>query len=110
MKSFSRTSWLERIKEIDEKVGNSLIYITGEYFKGFVLNNIESGSSRNNNFIKKVCHYLYLNRRPIDVVPLIQSAFNEMYKKYNSSAKYAFLINLELDHTKIDVNLTPNKR
>lgn len=33
-----------------------------------------------------------------------------MYKKYNSSAKYAFLINLELDHTKIDVNLTPNKR
>ena len=79
-------------------------------FEGYVLNKIESGSSRENNFIKKHYHYLFLNRRPIDVVTAIQAALNEAYKKYNNNTKFAFLINLKLDHSKIDINLTPNKR
>lgn len=53
---------------------------------------------------------MFLNRRPIDPIPLILAALNEIYKKYNKNTKYAFVINLKLDHNDIDVNLTPNKR
>ena len=53
---------------------------------------------------------MFLNRRPIDSIPTILSALNEMYKKYNKNTKYAFVIDLKLEHTEIDVNLTPNKR
>lgn len=35
---------------------------------------------------------------------------NEIYKKYNNNTKYAFVLNLKLDHQHIDVNLSPNKR
>lgn len=35
---------------------------------------------------------------------------NEIYKKYNNNTKYAFIVNLKLEHQQIDLNLTPNKR
>ena len=74
------------------------------------MNNIESGSSKENAFLKKHQHYCFANRRPIDPLPLLVSTLNEIYKKYNHHTKYAFIINLKLDHQQIDLNLTPNKR
>lgn len=32
---------------------------------------------------------------------------NEIYKKYNNNTKYAFIVNLKLEHQQIDLNLTP---
>jgi DNA mismatch repair ATPase MutL len=107
---FTRKSWLERIKELDERIGNNLVYISGGLFEGFVLNKIESGSGYANTFIKKNYHYLFVNRRPVDVQPALLAVLNEIYRKYNSGTRYAFVLNLKLEHQQIDVNLSPNKR
>lgn len=53
---------------------------------------------------------MYINRRPIDFIPIIKAVLSEFYKKYNNNTHYAVILNLKLDHNKIDVNLTPNKR
>ena len=70
-KNYSKMSGLDRIKEIDDRIGSNLIYIHSDLFLGFVLNKIESGSSRTNSFIKKNCHYIFANRRPIDNISAI---------------------------------------
>ena len=75
-----------------------------------MLKKIESGSSRENAFLKKHQHYCFVNRRPIDPLPAILNALNDIYKKYNNNTKYAFILNLKLHHDQIDLNLSPNKR
>lgn len=78
--------------------------------EGWILKNIESGSSKDNAYIRKTVHYAYLNSRPIDSLPKINSTFDEYYKKYNKSTKYIDIVNILLPWNSYDVNLTPNKR
>lgn len=53
---------------------------------------------------------MYLNKRPIDKPQAIMSLLDSIYKKYNSTTKYMFFINLQLNEDDYDVNLNPNKR
>ena len=53
---------------------------------------------------------MYLNKRPIDPLPKLQSTLNEIYKKYNKNTKYAYVLDLVLPNADFDVNLAPNKR
>jgi len=87
-----------------------LVYVEGQNFEGYVLNKIESGGSRSNQFIKSNQHFCFVNRRPIDPISQLLNLFDEIYKKNNHSTKYAFILNLKIEQNQIDVNLSPNKR
>jgi DNA mismatch repair ATPase MutL len=78
--------------------------------EGWLLNKIKSGSSKESNDIRKNICYMYLNRRPIDLIPKIMNTLDAYYKKYNRLTKYAYIINIVLPNESFDVNLTPNKR
>jgi len=36
--------------------------------------------------------------------------FNEIYRKYNSSARYIYILNLQIKKDSVDYNLSPDKR
>ena len=80
---------------MDQKLGRNLVYIENTLYEGYVLSKVESGSSRENNYLKKNLHYCFVNRRPVDPLPLLVSTLNEVYKKYNHGTKYVFVINFK---------------
>ena len=50
----SRSSWGERIEEmLGNKIASNLIFKQGGMVEGWMLKNIESGSGRDNLFVKK---------------------------------------------------------
>lgn len=52
--------------------------------------------------------FVYINRRPV-VFKRFNKVLNEGYKKFNSLQKPVFVLNIEIDESLIDVNVTPDK-
>lgn len=103
--------WKERVSIVlGHKIADSFVNLKTGHMEGWILGNIESGSSRDNTFIRKNVFYMYLNKRPIDPVPKLHNFLNEVYRKYNKSTKFVYIINLILPWNHYDVNLAPNKR
>jgi DNA mismatch repair protein PMS2 len=78
--------------------------------EGFILNTIDSGSSRKNLKFSKNFQFTFINRRPVNPIKEICRIFDGYYKKYNPYTKYVFFLNLKVEPNEIDVNLSPNKR
>ena len=91
-------------------MSEAVVEIKTKHLEGWLLGKIESGSSRENNFIRKNICFMYLNKRPIDPLQKVQSALNDIYRKYNKHTKYIYILNLVLPWESYDVNLAPNKR
>lgn len=53
--------------------------------------------------------FVYCNNRPVDI-PKISKVLYEVWRKYESKHKPAFILSLTLPSRLIDVNLAPNKR
>jgi len=53
--------------------------------------------------------FLFINRRPVDVAPLT-AAIDSTWRKYEMKQKPAFFLQLHLDPSLFDVNVTPDKR
>ena len=54
--------------------------------------------------------FLYANSRPINPFKKMTTIFNEIYRKYNSSARYIYILNLQIKKDSVDYNLSPDKR
>lgn len=52
--------------------------------------------------------FVYINRRPT-VFKRFNKVINECYKKFNSLQKPVFILNIKIDESLIDVNVTPDK-
>lgn len=71
---------------------------------GFV-SSCEHGKGRSS----KDRQFFYVNKRPCEPKS-IQKLVNEVYKKYNVNQNPFVSLNIEIDRTEVDVNLTPDKR
>ena len=63
------------------------------------------GIGRQNN----ARQFMYINQRPVDVVPLTQ-AIDSAWRKFEMKQKPAFFLQLHLPPSLFDVNITPDKR
>lgn len=52
------------------------MYFKTAHLEGWILKNIESGSSKDNTFIRKTLHFAYLNTRPIDPLAKISTVLD----------------------------------
>ena len=103
------------LKVLGKKVLDSLIEfeckLTETFtIKGFLMKNINSGSGKENLWLKKNLLYFYLNRRPINPPKKFQNVLAEIYKQYNSNSKFIAILNFELNNEDVDYNLSPDKR
>ncbi len=80
------------------------------YLYGLISKTIDGGSKNDTKWMKKNLCFVYLNGRPINPLKSLIKIFNEIYKKYNPNGKYFFLLNLCLDNSYIDFNVSPDKR
>jgi len=78
--------------------------------KGFLMKNINSGSGKENLWLKKNMVYFYLNKRPIDPPKRFLYVLGEIYRQYNSNSKFIAILNFELKNEDVDYNLSPDKR
>ena len=92
------------------KIASKLIYLKTEHIEGWLLKNIESGSGKENSFIKKNIRFAFLNERPIELPSQLDEICDSHYKKYNKNAKYISILHLKLSSSDCDFNLSPNKR
>lgn len=53
--------------------------------------------------------FLYVNKRPI-IHKRFAKIINEVYKAFNHTQLAVFVLNIEIDQTFVDVNVTPDKR
>lgn len=99
-----------------KKITSMLIELNFEFkenskvVEGYVLKKIESGSVNETKNIPKNLTYLYVNGRPINPLKKVTSVFNEIYKKYNSSAKHMYILHLIVSKDSVDFNMSPDKR
>lgn len=63
------------------------------------------GKGRNSHD-RQLC---YINSRPC-VLPQVSKVINEVYKSFNATQAPCFVLNLKLDTTRYDVNVSPDKR
>lgn len=63
------------------------------------------GKGRNSND-RQLC---YINSRPC-LLPQVSKTVNEVYRNFNSTQAPFFVLNLKLDTTRYDVNVSPDKR
>lgn len=54
--------------------------------------------------------YLFANTRPINPFKKLNSIFSDIYKKYNLSARYIYVLHLQIKKDAIDFNVSPDKR
>ena len=78
--------------------------------EGYVLGRIESGSTTETRGLSKNMAFFYANNRPINPFKKMTPIFNEIYRKYNSSARYIYILNIQVKKDSIDFNLSPDKR
>ena len=78
--------------------------------EGYVLGRVESGSTTESRQISKNMTFLYANNRPINPFKKMTPIFNEIYRKYNASARYIYIINMQIKKDSLDFNLSPDKR
>ncbi|KAL4426563.1 hypothetical protein ABPG74_012323 [Tetrahymena malaccensis] len=78
--------------------------------EGYVLNRQTSGSVQDSKSIQKNMSYLFVNTRPVNPFKKINSIFSDIYKKYNSSARYIYILHLKVKKDAIDFNVSPDKR
>ena len=69
--------WQSRVELVlGPKFAQAFVHLKTPHLEGWILGNVESGSSRENTFIRKNLHFMYLNKRPIDPVPKVQAVLN----------------------------------
>jgi len=79
--------------------------------EGYVLGRIDSISApETRQLLTKNMAFLYANSRPINPFKKMTTIFNEIYRKYNSSARYIYILNLQIKKDSVDYNLSPDKR
>ena len=78
--------------------------------QGYVTKNINSGSGKENIWLKKNTLYFYVNRRPINPPKKFQTVLSDIYKQYNPNSKFIAILNFELKNEDVDYNLSPDKR
>lgn len=70
-----------------------------------LISNIEHNAGRSS----KDRQYFYVNSRPVEPRAIIKLV-NEVYRRYNMHQFPFVFINLKMDQSDVDVNLTPDKR
>lgn len=78
--------------------------------EGYVLKKIESGSGNETSALKKNMAFIFANYRPINPLKKLHSIFTDIYRKYNASAKYIYILHLQVQKDMIDFNVSPDKR
>ncbi|KAL4465170.1 hypothetical protein ABPG72_019324 [Tetrahymena utriculariae] len=78
--------------------------------EGYVLNKQTSGSVQESKSIQKNMSYLFVNTRPVNPFKKMNSIFSDIYKKYNTSARYIYILHLKVKKDAIDFNVSPDKR
>nr|ABK35674.1 putative mismatch repair protein [Tetrahymena thermophila] len=78
--------------------------------EGYILNRQTSGSVQDSKSIQKNMSYLFVNTRPVNPFKKMNSIFSDIYKKYNSSARYIYILHLKVKKDAIDFNVSPDKR
>eukprot|EP01033_Poteriospumella_lacustris_P000696 gene696-492_t len=53
--------------------------------------------------------FIFCNSRPVDL-PRVVKALNEVWRKYEMKQKPAFIVDIRINRSAVDVNLAPNKR
>lgn len=80
------------------------------YVKGLIMKNINSGSGKENLWLKKNMAYFYINRRPINPPKKFMTILSDIYKQYNQGSKFIAILNFEIKSEEIDCNMSPDKR
>ncbi|CAO1403736.1 unnamed protein product [Diamesa hyperborea] len=70
-----------------------------------LISNIEHNAGRSS----KDRQYFYVNSRPVEPRAIIKLV-NEVYRRYNMNQFPFVFLNLKMDQSDVDVNLTPDKR
>ncbi|CAO1401880.1 unnamed protein product [Diamesa tonsa] len=70
-----------------------------------LISNIENNAGRSS----KDRQYFYVNSRPVEPRAIIKLV-NEVYRRYNMNQFPFVFLNLKMDQSDVDVNLTPDKR
>lgn len=78
--------------------------------EGYILGRVENISILETKQLIKNMPFLYANNRPINPFKKMTTIFNEIYKKYNSSTRYMYILNLQVKKDSVDYNLSPDKR
>ncbi|TID30114.1 hypothetical protein CANINC_001276 [Pichia inconspicua] len=107
----------------NEKIKDNLINVFGStgllglesFDETFEINDTEinisgliSKVSIGDGRLTKDRQFVYINRRPT-VFKRFNKIINECYKKFNSLQKPVFILNIKIDESLIDVNVTPDK-
>lgn len=91
------------VLDIKEKEVNDLN--KGRFrLEGFI-SNIEHSSGRSS----KDRQYFYVNSRPVEIKPIIKIV-NEVYHRYNAKSSPFVYLNLKMDQSNVDINLSKDKR
>lgn len=103
------------LKVLGKKILDSLIEFECKlaenfFVKGLIMKNINSGSGRENVWLKKNMTYFYVNRRPINPPKKFFNVLSEIYKQYNPGSKFIAILNFELNSDEVDYNMSPDKR